>query len=164
MRRSTLERAHACAASRARRARVSRNAAFSCIAPGDAARSGGVLALIAALGTALAGCAATRPMHTHDDGYAGISRDERRIDEERALLLAVPPEECAAACRSVGVICDASGRICDIARGLGEPDALGRCERARDACRRARAHVAETCACARAPGPDEDGHGGDGAP
>jgi hypothetical protein len=96
------------------------------------------------LALSLSACAGGPPTGARDP-FRTIQREEQSVALGQAEL--ARGGDCQAArAASEEQVCAASARLCDVASGLDDADAMARCVRASDACTGARERTTERCA------------------
>jgi hypothetical protein len=108
----------------------------------------GAIAGIAGI-VGLAGCsmgASSRRRDEQGDLHRQLSVEEARLDHAVEEMSTLDPAACPDRCRVASSICDASSRICVIARDIGDEQTLSRCDRAEALCREAH-EVTSACGC-----------------
>ncbi len=117
------------------------------------------LGALMTLGIAIAGLAGTGGCGgavssvRHDersDLQRELAIEEARLEHAEDALETLDPAACPERCRAAGSICEASSRICVIARDLGDAQTMARCDRAEGLCRQAH-EVTSACSCEGAP-------------
>jgi hypothetical protein len=109
------------------------------------------LAMLALAG--IAGCGGGVSSVRHDersDLQRELAIEEARLERAEEELETLEPAACPDRCRVATSICDASSRICVIARDLGDEHTMSRCDRAEALCREAH-EVTSACGCEGAP-------------
>lgn len=101
----------------------------------------------------IAGCGGGVSSVRHDersDLQRELAIEEARLEHAEEELETLDPAACPDRCRVATSICDASSRICVIARDLGDEHTMSRCDRAEALCREAHV-VTSACGCEGAP-------------